>query len=213
MRSRSRPILLFFCFFILLSPGIFAQSRESASALRLYQSAKYDDAIAAGARLVKAAPKSVDGYLIVCWSYLKLEKWDQAMNWAKQASLVQRYDYRVVEIMGQAAFNLGKNEEALRHYQEYVTYIPEGSSLGTTYAIIGEIYIRLGQYAHADIALTTAANFLPSDASIRARQAYAREQAGDYLYAEEAYRSALKLNPALVDAKLGLERVNQKLRN
>jgi Flp pilus assembly protein TadD len=79
------------------------------------------------------------------------------------------------------------------------------------YSLVGEIYIRLGLYQHADIALTSAANFLPTDALLWTRLGYARESAADYEYARDAYAAAMKLNPALSDARLGLERVERKI--
>lgn len=213
MRIRSSRALCAVLLLLASFSAANASPKDSANALRFFQAQRYDDAIASGIQGIQKDPKNIDGYLAVCWSYLKQEKWSEAFAWGNKASLVQRFDYRIVEILGTASFNLGKNEEALKYYQDYVMYLPEGSSLGSSYATIGEIYIRLGQYAHADIALTTAANFLPSDATIRARQAYAREQSGDLSYAEDAYLAAIKLNPTLEDAKLGLSRVRQKMRD
>jgi predicted Zn-dependent protease len=88
---------------------------------------------------------------------------------------------------------------------------PEGARVDLVYSFLGEIYIRLGQFRHADIALTTAVHRIPGNATWWTRLAYARESAGDFLEAVTAYERALSLNPQLADARRGLERVRQTL--
>ena len=79
------------------------------------------------------------------------------------------------------------------------------------YYFLGEIYIRLGRFRHADIALTTAVHWMPGNAAWWTRLAYARENAGDYGESAAAYERALSLNSQLADARRGLERVRQAL--
>jgi predicted Zn-dependent protease len=88
---------------------------------------------------------------------------------------------------------------------------PEGARIETVYYFLGEIYIRLGQFRHADIALTTALYRLPGNAAWWTRLAYAQENAGDLHEAATSYERALALNSQLNDARRGLERVRQAL--
>jgi predicted Zn-dependent protease len=79
------------------------------------------------------------------------------------------------------------------------------------YYFIGEIYIRLGRFRHADIALSTAVHYVPGNAAWWTRLAYARENAGDLQEAVNAYERALSLNGQLTDARRGLDRTRQAL--
>ena len=65
---------------------------------------------------------------------------------------------------------------------------------------MGEIFIRLGEYNHADMAFTTAVYHSPNTARWWARLGYAREMARDYQFALEAYDKSLQLNPSLTEA-------------
>ncbi len=199
---------LFLAFLILCSVGLSAQAAE---AQRAYKEGRYQDSVGLCLEALRKNPNDMDAYVVLGWSYLKQGNWTAAHSYGTKASQIQRYDHRIIEIMGRAAFNLGQNEEALKLFQELITLLPEGTGSGSIYALMGEVFIRLGAYQRADIALTSAINYLPTDALAWTRLGYAREQALDYGYAREAYASALKLNPALSDAKLGLERVDRKL--
>jgi predicted Zn-dependent protease len=124
---------------------------------------------------------------------------------------ISPYDPRVIEIVGEINYYEGRNVEALQYFQEYVTRAPEGQRREIVYYFIGEIYIRLGRFRHADIALSTAVHWLPGNAAWWTRLAYARESAGDLQEAIVAYEQALALNAQLTDARRGLTRVRQAL--
>jgi predicted Zn-dependent protease len=79
------------------------------------------------------------------------------------------------------------------------------------YYFIGEIYIRLGRFRHADIALSTAVHYVPGNAAWWTRLAYARENAGEFQEAVRAYERALSLNAQYADARRGLERTRQAM--
>ena len=113
--------------------------------------------------------------------------------------------------MGEIYYYQGRNTEALQYFQEYVNLAPEGQRIETVYYLLGEIFIRLGRYRHADIALSTAVHWVPGNAAWWARLAYARESAGDLSEAVSAYERALSLNSQLSDARRGLDRTRQAL--
>jgi tetratricopeptide (TPR) repeat protein len=193
----------------LAASALGAQANEAQAA---YEAGDYQEAVALGLKAVEAQPGEVGGYLVLCWAYLRLKNWDGALTYANKALPAHRYDYRLVEILGRATYNLGRNEESLRWFQEYVSLLPEGTQAGPIYYLMGEIYMRLGRYAHADICFTAAVNYMPTDAYAWFRLGYSRERAGDYRNALEAYAQSLKLNPGLKDPALGKERVERLLR-
>ena len=76
---------------------------------------------------------------------------------------------------------------------------------------MGEIYIKQGRYQHADISFSTAVKAEPLIDNWWVRLGYAREMAGNYKEAMEAYDEALRLNSSSVDAAQGRNRISTKL--
>ena len=140
-----------------------------------------------------------------------LGRYEEAMAYARAGRNISRYDIRIIRNLGEISYYLGRNNEAIQYFQEFLSLAPEGTRVETTYYFLGEIYIRLGRFRHADIALTTAVHWVPGNAAWWTRLAYARENAGDLREAVTAYEQALALNPQLGDARRGLERVRQAL--
>ena len=118
---------------------------------------------------------------------------------------------RITEILVEISYFGGRNNDALQYFQEYINLAPEGQRIHTVYHFLGEIYIRLGRYRHADIALSTAVHYKPENAAWWTRLAYARENAGDLAEAVTAYERALALDSQLSDARRGLERARRAL--
>lgn len=76
---------------------------------------------------------------------------------------------------------------------------------------MGEIFIRLGEFNHADIAISTALYHSPNIVRWWARLGYAREMAQEYNWAIDAYQKALQLNATFTEAERGIERVREKM--
>jgi predicted Zn-dependent protease len=106
---------------------------------------------------------------------------------------------------------MGRNDEALRYFQEYANAAPEGHRISLVYYHMGEIFIRQGRFRHADIALSTAVHWVPNNATWWVRLAYTRENAGDPGGAIQAYERALSLNSQLTDAQRGIERIRRAM--
>jgi predicted Zn-dependent protease len=125
---------------------------------------------------------------------------------------ISRYDRRIIEILGEVYYFQGYNNDALRYFQEYVNLAPQGSRIDMVYYYIGELFIRLGKFHHADIALSTAVYYMPQNAEWWARLGYARESVGEHAAALSAYEKAFSLNAQLSGARMGLERLRQNNR-
>ena len=188
-----------------------AASAAEGDALKLFQEGRHEDARRVSLEALRADPADVESYVVLCWSLLALERWADAENYALKAYAIRK-DPRVTEILGESAFRLGKNEAALSRFQDYVSAVPEGSRVGTAYYYMGEIYLRMARYAHADIALSSALKFAPGNARWWARLGWAREKAGESQGALAAYAEALRLDPRQEDARLGAERLQARSR-
>jgi predicted Zn-dependent protease len=199
-------------FLLLISGGlVFAQDRPDA--VREYRNGNYDRAISICQNEISVNRNNIESYVVMCWSLIRLNRYDEAKTYAQNGWNISRYDPRLVEILGEVHFFQGSNRDALQYFQEYINLAPEGQRIEVVYYYIGEIYIRLGRFRHADIALSTAVHQAPENALWWTRLAYARESAGDLTEAAAAYERALSLNSQLADARRGLDRVRLTLRN
>jgi tetratricopeptide (TPR) repeat protein len=192
---------------LLLPAALFAQSKEDA--LELYRNGDYTGAIEVCRRELAEVPNRMDAHAVLGWSLLKLRRYQEAFDASQQAFRVNRYDPRIVEVAAEALYYLGRQEEALRYFEEYAAIAPTGGRIDMVYYFMGEIYIQQGKYNNADIALSTALYHSPNIADWWTRLGYAREKGGDTAWALEAYNKALALNPNQVDAARGRARVQQ----
>jgi tetratricopeptide (TPR) repeat protein len=196
-------------FFLLILPfSLFGQSQD---ALLEYRNGNYEAAVSICKGELRSNPNNLESHVVVCWSLIRMSRYEEARNYAMEGWRISRYDIRIIEILGEVNYFQGQNREALQYFQEYINLAPEGGRIEVVYYYMGEIYIRLGRPRHADIALSTAVHYVPGNAVWWSRLAYARENAGDFREAIEAYERAISLDPQLSDARRGLERSRQAL--
>lgn len=197
--------------------GLFAQSEVSSAvqkrdALVLYHNGNYREAIEVCEQELKENPNRVESYVVMCWSLVRNKQYNEAEQRAQDGLKISSYDLRLIEILGEARYYLGKNNGAMEQFQRYVANAPESASrVGSAYYFMGEIYIRQAKFQHADIALTTAVKKEPALDQWWVRLGYAREMAKNYMEAVNAYDEALRINRSSVDAERGKTRVSAKL--
>jgi len=203
------PILVLLVCLISVVPAAFSQDRMDA--LQEYRQGNFQAAVHICTTEIRENPSNMDSYAVLCWSLVALGKYDEAAAYSAQGRTVNRYDPRIVEVLGESRFYQGRNEEALKLFQEYVTLAPEGGRIDSVYYFMGEIYARLGRYRHADISLSTAVRYAPANSKWWTRLGYAREKANDNRHAVGAYEKAISIDPQSVDAQRGLERTRAAL--
>ena len=188
------------------------QSAQKRDALVLYQNGDYAAAIQICETEIARNPSRIESYVVLCWSLVRNRQYAEAEQRAADGLAVSPYDLRLIEILGEAKYYLGKNNGALEQFQRYVANAPEsGSRVGAAYYFMGEIYIRQARYQHADISLSAAVKKEPLLDRWWTRLGYAREMAGNYYEAAEAYDEALLLNAASSDAQSGKARIASRL--
>ena len=197
--------------FLFLKGQVFSQIRPDA--LAEYRNGNYEQAVAICKNEIAVNSNNIESHVVICWSLIRLARYGEAMVYAQAGRNISRYDPRIIEILGEIHYYQGRNIEALQFFQDYVNLAPQGQRIDTVYYFMGEIYIRLGRFRHADIALTTAVHWVPGNADWWTRLAYARENAGDLSDAAIAYNRALSLNSQQIDAHRGLDRVRQAMAN
>jgi tetratricopeptide (TPR) repeat protein len=204
----------------LLFPFFAIQAQTRPDALVEYRAGNYERALQICRDEITANPNNLESHVVICWALVRLNRYEEALRYARIGRSLSRYDARITEVLGEIYYFQGQNKEALQYFQEYVSLNPEGQRIETVYYYIGEIYIRLGKFRHADIALSTAVHWMPGNAAWWARLAYAKESAAasqspvdtaGMADAIQAYERALSLNSQLADARRGLERARQSL--
>jgi len=193
--------------FVLLALSAGFVTAQQKDALEAYKAGRFTDAVAITQEELKSNPNNMDSYVVLCWSLQKLEKHQDALGFAQQALKLNAYDFRIIEVVGESSFYLGKNLEALKAFEQYVVLAPSGDRIEKAYYFMGEVYLQLGQYNRADIALTTAVYHAPQTAAWWSRLGYARMLAKDYPSAKKAYDEALRQNPGLTEASRGKSQV------
>ena len=202
--------LLCIIFFLIEFSGFSQTTKQDA--LVLYHNGNYRESVQVCEEELKENPNRVDSYVVMCWSLVKNKQYAEAEERALSGLEVSPYDLRLIEILGEAKYFLGKNTGAMEQFQKYVASAPEsGARVGTAYYYMGEIFIRQARYQHADIAFSSAVKKEPMLDSWWIRLGYAREMAGNYYEAVNAYDEALRLNPSSIEASRGRDRVNAKL--
>lgn len=206
-----KSFFVFFILFLLFEFSVFSQTTKQ-DALVLYHNGNYRESVQVCEEELKENPNRVDSYVVMCWSLVKNKQYAEAEERALSGLEVSPYDLRLIEILGEAKYFLGKNTGAMEQFQKYVASAPEsGARVGTAYYYMGEIFIRQARYQHADIAFSSAVKKEPMLDSWWIRLGYAREMAGNYYEAVNAYDEALRLNPSSIEASRGRDRVNAKL--
>ena len=189
----------------------FASAQENRDALELYRNGNYEAAVEVTLQEIEEQPRNMDAYTVLGWSLLALRRYEDALQYGLRALEISRFDSRIVHIVAESHYYLGNYQDALGYFEEYVAIAPTGDLVDQIYYNMGEIFLRFGEYHHADAALSTAVYLNDGVAAWWSRLGFAREQAGDYPYALEAYERALELNPNLTEAVRGRERVQQQL--
>jgi len=196
--------------FLLTTLNIYAQNRPP-DALAEYNAGNFERSVQICREEIAENPNNLESHVVICWSLIRLNRFEEAMRFARAGRALNRFDVRITQILGEINYYQGRNDEALRYFQEYANAAPEGQRISTVYYFMGEIYIRQGKFRHADIALSTAVHWVPGNAAWWVRLAYARENAGDLSSAIEAYDRAFSLNSQLTDAQRGRDRIRRTL--
>lgn len=207
------------CFLIVLSHwSVFSQSidRISRDALLALRENRYNDAVSLAAELQGKLDKNnlssyVEITLIKAQAFFALQQYEEALKEALTLTPLVAQDSRLMQLMGEIYFYMGRGNEALPYLADYIAFNPTGDSVGRMYYYMGEIYLLQARYQHAEIALSTAVYHNPNSDKWWFRLGYTREQVativsgGERIFAlanaKNAYERVLQLNPGNNEAK------------
>ncbi len=210
----SRRMLRAFGIFLVLLIGcvsVASAQEENIDALEMYRSGDREGAIRVTLSEIDVNPNNIDSYVVLGWALNAAGRHAEAIDYGLQALQVNRFESRILQIIAEAHYDLGNTVEALEYLEKYVQVAPTGSFVDWVYLAMGEIFLRLGEYHRADIALSTSVYHNNRVASRWGRLGFAREQLEEWQYALEAYERALQLDPNLGDAIRGKQRVQAQM--
>ncbi len=177
----------------LVAPAsLFAQDKPDA--LELYRAGSYLDAIRVCQGTIAEMPKDLDSWVVLGWSQLALKRYKEALDSATKAEDFSAHEPRLVQIVGEAQYYLGRITDSLTTLEEYVRLLPAGDRIARVYWLMGECYVSLRQYQNADIAISTALYHEQGNAAWWTRLGYARELL-DFLGANRQSISPLLILP------------------
>lgn len=194
--------------FILIIQSVSGQDKPNA--LALYRGGRYYEAIEVCKSELLDMPGNMDSYVVMGWSYLALGQYDNVISNGLKARQIKRWDNRVLETMGQGYYYKGQYAEALGYFQEAVAILNPTASywMSRAYFFMGETYLMLEEYHHADMSFLTALDLSPNNAYWWSRLGFSREKSGAMYLSLDAYNKALQLDPNQNDARIGAQRVN-----
>ena len=107
---------------LLFSASLYSQQKPDA--LKAYNEGRYKEAISICQNEIVQTPRNIDSYVVLCWALLKENRYDEAYSWAASGREVSPYEPRLIEVQGEAMFYKGKNDDALKLFQDYIAYAP-----------------------------------------------------------------------------------------
>jgi len=190
---------------------LYRQGRDLEIAQRQAEAqAKYLASVAVCDEELAADPKRIEAYVVKCWSLFRLGRHDEVIE-TGSAALKLQFDARAAEVMGESYFHLNKMPESLKYLQKYIEAVGDsGDRVSTAYFYMGEVYLRLKKYSHADIAYSTAVAREPSMPRWWFRLGQTCEYLEEWKRAYEAFGKALALNPTYQEALDGQARARPK---
>lgn len=196
---------------LLAAASAFAQTDDEPDALQAYRDGRFQDAIEITLQEIETNPNNIDSYVVLGWSLNALGRSEEAIDHGLRALQINQFESRVLQIVAEAHYDSGNTLEALGYLERYVRVAPTGQYIDWVYFAMGEIFIQLGEFNRADIALSTSVYHNSRSAMRWARLGYAREQLADWEQALAAYDRALQLDPGFADAVRGRQRVRAEL--
>ena len=187
--------------------SLFAQEDDGPDALQAFRDGRYQDALAITAAELEANPANIESFVVRGWTLNALGRHQDAVDLGLRALQTNQFESRVLFNVAQAHFELDNQLQSLEYLERYVQVAPTGTFIDDVYYLMGEIFIELGEYHRADIALSTSVFHNSRSAPRWSRLGFAREQLAEWEFALQAYDRSLQLNPSYAEAIRGRQRV------
>ena len=191
---------------------LYRQGRDLETAGKMTDAqTKYTQSISICDTEIASSPKRIEAYVVKCWSLFRLNRHAEVISTGQTAMKIN-FDARVSEVMGESFYFLGQMDNSIKYLQNYLEAAGDDGDRGpTALFFLGENYVRLKKYAHADIAYSTALAKETSMPRWWLRLGAVCETEGEWKRAFDAYTKAIALNPAYQEAKDGQARAKAQM--
>lgn len=181
------------------------QSGRAADAAKIFSSS-----LAIVEKLLAANPTDVDLVSLQAWNLFRLGRHKEVVS-VSQKFLASAKDFRIIETLAESLYFLGSSEEALKNFAQYMELAPANDDrMSSAYYYVGECYLRLKKFEHADIALSTATTMEKGMYYWWYRLGVAKENLLKYKQAYDVFERVLSLNPGFQIARDAQARVKAK---
>ncbi len=181
------------------------QSGKASEAARAFSSS-----LSVIEKLVQSKPGDLDIVSLQAWNLFRLGRHKDVVSVAQKA-LASSRDFRIMETLAESLYFLGSSEEALKYFTQYMELAPHSDDrMSSAYYYMGECYLRLRKYEHADIAFSTATAMEKGMYYWWYRLGVVKENPSKYKQAYDVFEKALALNPGFQIARDAQARVKAK---
>lgn len=190
---------------IAVSPAF---GQNESAAYRLFQAGDYERAIQVAQTELLNNSNNIEARIVLSWVMIVTGQYQNALEIAQEKQELTSDDARFIGVIGEAHYQLRNYLDALPFLERYTALSPNGIAIGRVQSIMGEIFIRFGEYHHATAAFAAAVHFDPSVTQWWQRLGFTYEQIAEQALAREAYQRALELNPT-AEVQHAIERVSR----
>lgn len=189
----------------------YQRARQLEQSGRAAEAAKsFTSSLTTVEKLLVTKPGDLDLVSLQAWNLFRLGRHKDVVSVAQKV-LASARDFRIMETMAESLYFLGSSEEALRYFTQYLELAPANDErMSSAYYYIGECYLRLKKYEHADIAFSTATAMEKGMYYWWYRLGVAKENLSKYKQAYDVFGKALSLNPKFQIARDAQARVKAK---
>lgn len=182
---------------------------QSTVPYSLFQDGKYREAIEAAKVLIEQDERgNISSYAVMGWSYIALRQWKNALEIALVAETLNPDDVRIIQIIGEAYYQLNNDEKAKEYFSRYLVAAPQGKLKSWVYYFLGDIYKRNDQYHKAVISYKTALYLDEEHVEWWFSLADLYDKMHNIASEQEVYRKILVLDDNNQEAKRKLHELN-----
>ncbi len=196
---------LFTCFSLTM---LSAQNTGTVAPYSLYKQGRLRESIENSLILIERDKNNISAYAVAGLSYLGLKQWSKALEISKEGYRLAPNDLRLLATIGEAYYELNKNELALEYLSRYVLLGQQGKLKHWMYYYMAVIYKRLNKPHKADIALSAAIFYDSSRIDWILELAQLKEKKGEDNESLVLYKKVLSLEPT---NRLARQKVQQDL--
>ena len=194
----------------------YQRGRQLEQAGRVAEAAKsFASSLSVVEGLLSSQPGNSDLVSLQAWNLFRLGRHKEVTAVAQKALAAARdprsRDFRILETLAESLYFLGDSEEALKNFAAYMELAPANDDrMSSAYYYVGECYLRLKKYEHADIAFSTATTMEKGMFYWWYRLGIAKENLSKYKQAYDSFGRALSLNSGFQIAREAQARVKAK---